>query len=399
MHFAEYRLGICYYNNNTYFHVFSSVQLKTYTLKRGSVVIDGLDTEASSLQGYVSFFNDSDFRVIESNTNYTENLVLLIIGLIALATFITIATPLLINARYEYLYNLARETGTNAIFVIWATIIVCSISTISILGVDVYYLYIERLMMPNVPSRWIYYFALALTGVFLLFDLLLVLGIKKKKDFPLPYVLNILFCQSCCQNTILIQTLAIWFSIIFMQLVSFHMTFIFLAFVASPVQTGSTLLLFITGLLSGISLTTLFLAAFQKRKLLVETLRKHLVRIYLLKVLYLILFICILVFTIFFATCFIRITIYVGDVQSGGIPSLIASLAPSALLAGMGFLGKRVLETYVPRDAKKSKDYSPMDDLQSDSVIDGSDKGSNSAEPSALRHRVEDNIAQDEHMV
>ena len=374
------------------------MQLKTYALKRESVIRDGLDTDASGLQGYVSFFNDSDFRVIGSNTNYTTNLFLLIFGLIALATFITIATPLLINAQYETLYNLASEEHTNAVFVIWATAIICFMTTIGILAVDVYFLYIERLMMPNVPARWIYYLAITLTVVFLLFDLLLVLGIKKKKDFPMPHVLIIVFCQSYIRNTILAQTLAMWSAIVFMQLASFHLTFIFLAFVAATVQTGSTLLLFITGLLSAISLTTLFLAAFQKRKALVETQRKYLVRSYLLKVLYLILFICILMFTIFFSTCFIRITIYVGDIQSGGIPSLIATLAPSALLAGMGFLGKRVLEKYVPRDDKNSSKYSSMENVESDSVTEGTDKASHSEQSLTRRHRVEDKT-QDEHMV
>ena len=98
--------------------------------------------------------------------------------------------------------------------------------------------------------------------------------VKKQKDFPLPYMLQILFCQSCCQGTVVVQTLASWFAIVFMQLIAFHLTFIFLAFVASPVQTISTLLLFVTGIFSGISITTLFLAAFQKRNIPIMTLKE-----------------------------------------------------------------------------------------------------------------------------
>ena len=309
--------------------------------------------------------------MIGFDTNYRENLFLLIFGLIALAAFITIATPLLINAQYESLYRLAIDQHTNMIFLIWATVIICFMATISILVTDVYFLFIERLMMDNVPARWIYYFAMVLIVIFLFLDLLLVCMVKKEKDFPLPYVLQFIFCQHCCQNTIFAQTLAIWFAIMFMQLGSFHLTFIFWAFVASPVQTGSTLLLFITGIVSGISLTTLFLAVFQKRKSPVSTAtqRKSIARVYLLKSLYLILFILVLAFTIFFATCFIRITIYVGDVQSGGIPSLITSLAPSALLAGMGFLGKRVLEKYVPRDTVKKDSEEAEKSVASDPVV------------------------------
>ena len=340
------------------------LQLKVYALKRRIIVEEGLDTEISDRQGYASFYNKTDYFVIGYDTNYKENMFLLIIGLIALSTFITIATPLLLNAQYSTLHRLANEDHTNALFLIWATVIICSIATVAVITVDVYYLFIERLSgSEKVPAEWLYYLAIVLSFAFIFFDLILASLVKKQKDFPLPYMLQILFCQSCCQGTIVIQTLASWSAIVFMQLIAFHLTFIFLAFVASPVRTVSTLLLFVTGILSGISITTLFLAAFQKRNIPIVTLKEksRLARTYLLKSLYLILFICILVFTIFFATCFIRVTIYVGDVQSGGIPALFASLAPSALLGGMGYLGKQVLEKYVPRGKVKTEEENDED--------------------------------------
>ena len=338
--------------------------MKVYALKRRIIVEEGLDTDISDRQGYASFYNKTDYFVIGYDTNYKENMFLLIIGLIALSTFITIATPLLLNAQYSTLHRLANEDHTNALFLIWATVIICSIATVAVITVDVYYLFIERLSgSEKVPAEWLYYLAIVLTFAFLVFDLILASFVKKQKDFPLPYMLQILFCQSCCQGTIMVQTLAVWFAIVFMQLIAFHLTFIFLAFVASPVRTVSTLLLFVTGILSGISITTLFLAAFQKRNIPIVTFKEksRLARTYLLKSLYLILFICILVFTIFFATCFIRVTIYVGDVQSGGIPALFASLAPSALLGGMGYLGKQVLEKYVPRGKVKTEEENDED--------------------------------------
>ena len=380
------------------------IQLKVYAYKRKSVEDQGLDI--GDQQGYVSFFNDTDFRVIGYDTNYTENLFLLIFGLVALASFITTATPLLINAQYDSIYKLAGEQHKHTIFLIWATAIVCFGVTITILVIDVYLLFIERLMIPNIPARWIYYLSIAMTGVFLLFDLLLTIFVKKKKDFPLPYLLKLVFCQTCCKSTIVAQTLAIWSAIVFMQLASFHLTFIFLAFVASPVQTGSTFLLFVTGLLSGISLTTLFLAVFQKRlsPIMTTAQKKLITHSYFLKSLYFLLFIFILVFTLFFATCFIRITIYVGDIQSGGIPSLIATLAPSALLAGMGYLGKKVLENYVPRGAIKKDNTgesigsdSPPNDV-TDDVTNTSSTGGSTTELTSLRQRS-DKIVDEHNMV
>ena len=325
------------------------LQLKIYAVTRKRAVEEGLERDISNLQGYASFFDKTDFFVIGYNTNYKENMFLLIFGLIALATFITMATPLVLNAQYDTLYKLAKEKESNALFVIWAGVVVYITATVIVLIVDINFLFVQRLR-ESVPALWLYYLGIVSLIAFLIFDLMLTVFVKKEGDFPLPYVLELLCCQAnplCKKNTVLIQTVAIWLGIVFMQLVAFHMTFIFLAFVASPVQTGSTVLLFITGIFSAISIVTLFLAAFQKRDSAKANNKKcqH-VLFYLQRLLYLLLFMCVLIFAILFATCFIRITIYVGDIQSGGIPALFASLAPSALLGGMGYVGKKVLENY-----------------------------------------------------
>ena len=174
--------------------------MKVYALKRRIIVEEGLDTDISDRQGYASFYNKTDYFVIGYDTNYKENMFLLIIGLIALSTFITIATPLLLNAQYSTLHRLANEDHTNALFLIWATVIICSIATVAVITVDVYYLFIERLSgSEKVPAEWLYYLAIVLTFAFLVFDLILASFVKKQKDFPLPYMLQILFCQSCCQ--------------------------------------------------------------------------------------------------------------------------------------------------------------------------------------------------------
>ena len=351
---------------------------------------EGLGEDISNLQGYASFYNESDYFVIGYDTSYQENMFLLIFGLIALATFITIATPLLLNAQYDTLYKLANQEQSNALFVIWAGVIVYITATIIVLTVDIYFLFAQRLS-GSVPAVWPYYLAMFLTIAFMIFDLILTIFVKKKRDFPLPYVLHLVCCQAdffCRKNTILIQTVAIWLGIVFVQLVAFHMTFIFLAFVASPVQTGSTVLLFITAIFSAISIVTLFLAAFQKQDSLAVNKRFHHPRFYLQKLLYLVLFICVLIFTIFFATCFIRITIYVGDIQSGGIPALFASLAPSALLGGMGYVGKKVLENYVPRGKVKTEDNAvaaPHSSMSSIDVTTGAEERSQAGQTLSQR--------------
>ena len=280
-------------------------------------------------------------------------MILLVIGLIALGTFITIATPLLLNEKYSTLYKLAYRDNTNHLFVIWATVIVLSIASVVIVGVDIYFLFFEPLTSSQY-AVWPYYLAVACSMVFTILDLLLVNFVRKQRYFPLPYCLEMIFCctRACCKgSTVVLQILAMWVVTIFMQLVAFHLTFVFLAFVASPVQTGSTFLLFATGVLSTISVVTLLLASIQNNFSpdMTEVQRKRKFHTLCFKSLHLIPFASLLVFTVFFATCYVRVTISMGDVQSGGIPTLIASLAPAALLGVMGYLGRHVLVRYVPR--------------------------------------------------
>ena len=332
-------------------------QLKVYAFKGQSIQTGGLEAE---LQGYARFFNYTEYKVIGDidDTKYKVNQGLVVAGLIAQGVFVTIGTPLLLNAQYPTLYQLANDDHMNALF-IWATAVCCFIATVIIFTVDVYFFFIDRtgILMPFTSETIpLYALGVVLITGFIVINFIVAGFLEKKKDFPVPFMLQIVFRRSC-NNKSVIQTLAIWFVISFILMITFHLPFIFLAFVASPVQTGSTLLLYATGVFSAISLTTLFFATFQNRNdpLVSKTQKKHLSRTYLLKSLYLTLFICILVFTIFFAICFVRITIYVGDVQSSGIPALIARLAPSVLLGGMGYLGKQVLEKYVPRGKVKMK--------------------------------------------
>ena len=307
----------------------------------------------AEVQGYTSYFNKTEFIVIGFDKSFQKSTLLLVIGLIALAIFTTIATPLLLQQKYITLYRFAQKEHTNHLFVIWAAVIVCFIANVIILTLDIYFLLAQH-MINSEYAAWPSYLAIGCAVPFVILNLLLVVFIQKRKDFPLPYVVSLICCNTgvCFKgSTVVIQTLAMWVVTIFMQLVAFHLTFIFLAFVASPVQTGSSFLLFATGVLSTISIVTLFLASVQSNFSLsmTDTQKKRFFHSICLRSFRLVPFFSLLVFTIFFATCFIRVTIYVGDYQSGGIPSLFASLAPAILLGTMGYFGRHVLIKYVPR--------------------------------------------------
>ena len=316
------------------------IQLKSYTIRRKTSINEGIEEQ---YQGYSSYFNPSvsDFIVIGYNADYNGNALLLIFSLVALAIFVTIGTPLLIRAHYKALYIHAKEKDSNYIFALWAVTVVAAIVVIVIVTIDIYVLFIQRLS-DGVPSVWQYYVGMSFIVLFFILDLILAMSVKKKSDFPLPYILKLMFCQNngCCSGTNVPQTLAIWFTIMATQILTFHVAFIFLALIANPVQTISTNLLYIAALFCTVSLVTLFFVSFQTKSVEGQSKFQYIIQ----HVLYIILFLCVLAFLILFTTCFLRVTVYVGDTESGGLPGLFASLAPSIFLGALGFLIKKVLE-------------------------------------------------------
>jgi hypothetical protein len=327
-----------------------TVNLKIYASQRKS---GGSVPQQRNIQGYSSFYNKSDYGVIGQNTNYQTSLIFLVIGLVALSTFITITIPILLNEKYCTLYKLAQRESTNHLFAIWATVIVFFISIVMMIGMDIIFFF-TRPFSSAQGSVWPHYVAIGVLVFLSVLDLALVICVKKRRDFPLPYALKIVcFCTGvCCNgNTIVLQTMAMWVVTTFVHLACFHLNFIFLAFVASPVQTGSTFLILFAGLLSLISIVTLLLATIQNNfsPEATELRKKRPFHMLIFKSLRLIPFFSLLIFTILFATSYVRVTIRVGDVQSGGIPTLLASVAPAVLLAVMGYIGRHVLVRYVPR--------------------------------------------------
>jgi hypothetical protein len=330
----------------------------------------------TSAQGYVSYFNEStsEHIVVDFNDNFQINMLLLVIGLIALATFMSMATPMLLHEKYPTMYRLAQKEHSNHVFVIWAAVIACGIATVIITIIDVSLVLVERISSNESPV-WPSYIALVGILIFLLVDLLLVIVVKKRRDFPLPYVMKIICCDVGLlmkDSTLVVQTVAMWVVVLFLQLAAFHLTFIFLAFVASPVETGSFFLLYVAGFISTISIIALFLATVQNNFSfdMTSTQKKRFIRSLCLKSARLIPFFCLLVFTIFFATSFVRVTISVGDSETGGIPSLFAAIAPAILLGILGYAGRHILVKYVPRRASVNELPTTISDT--DNVEDGS---------------------------
>ncbi len=311
------------------------MQLRSYATMRSNSLTQGIVDQS---QGYASYFNYSrnDFFVLEFDDDYQGNMHLLVSSLIALAVFVTIAIPLLIYAHYQTMYDWARDEDSTYVFIIWGNATVCMMTVTLVLVVDI--VFVTGKLIDGPPSLWQYILCLALVTVLILFDLVLAVAVPKDTKFSVPRLLNFLRCHG---NTIYLQTVAIWSVVMAVQLISFHACFIFLAFIASPVQAASTALLYVAAIFCGISLVTLFFAVSQKEPQ--ESHQKTLCLSFQ-RLIYVILFLCIIAFVILFSTCFLRITIYVGDFESGGLPALFASIAPSILLGALGVLAERVLK-------------------------------------------------------
>ena len=314
--------------------------MKVYALRRGIALQEGFDT-AQSFQGYSSFYNSSirDFNVLVYATTYQENLYILILALVFLILFIAIAFPAFIILKYKPIRQYAMDSQSSFNDLLWACVIVSFVAVCLILTVDVYYVLITRLSN-DPPEIWAYYLGMIslLTILFGNFTIAISTGCRFfKSSFPLPYILKVFF-HRYKYGGILAQILALWNFTNVLQLLAFHATFIFFGFVAIPIQAASNILLYSATIFFGISTLALFFSTFK------ETNEKIFFKFLLQRTVMIFVFVSFFTFSVLLAFCFLRLTIYVGDAESGGIPGLFSSLAPSLLLAGLGFVAKRMLE-------------------------------------------------------
>ena len=305
---------------------------------------EGFDS-VESYQGYSSFYNDSvnDFSVLIYSTTYRENLYILVVALVCLVSFVAVAFPVFISLKYKMIHQYALDSTLNFSDLLWACVIVSFVAVCLILIVDVYYILITQLTN-DPPEKWAYYLGIILLLIFLFVNLTIAIsiGYKFKSDFPIPYVLKILCCCTCNskKGSVVAQILAVWIFLDASQLLAFHATFIFFGFVASPIQAASNILLYLTTLFFTATVIALFFSTIK------DTRNKVSGRFFVQKAGLMLVFILLFTFSVLLAFCFLRLTIYVGDAESGGIPGLFSSLAPSLLLAGLGFVAKRMLEKH-----------------------------------------------------
>ena len=305
------------------------------------------------LTGYAIYFNMSemDYTIVNRRDDYTATANILYISVIVLEVFCTVGLVVLLYSFLDQLYAVSYNTRwSQTMYFVWACVIVAFICCVAALTFDFIVTLGYRLAEADgLPARAnLYYIAIVVAILAILFDLImaaLLTKIKSKKDFPIPHAIRFICCvnlQCCHGNTLFLEVLAILSTLLATQLLAFHSVFLTLAFMASPVQAGASILFIGACIFCAISILTLFLAVVRKRP---DHLRVT-VKFVVLRVVTVGLFLFLLAFVVLFSYYFLRVTVFSGDSQTGGFTSIVASIIPSVLLAGLGWLAKRMFERY-----------------------------------------------------
>ena len=312
-------------------------------------------------QGYATFCDanadDPGQVVVEHEKLYVESFIATAISLVALVFFTFLAAPILIYQRYDKIYTYAKQKSGNLQnhYLIWSIVTLCTAADyiLGFLGLAYHYLCWSVPHFVISPTVDMFYL-LVIVGCVVIALLNLPIAItvvlkSKKNDFPVPDLIRYITCHCrCCPcagkeniKNYLIQILAVFHVLIALQISCVHTVFVFLAFIARPLPTAMTII-FYAATMFCLATTIMLLYAscdFKKEK-------RNFKESFTLTcsgIIQTFVFICFLFALIFFGITFLRITVFVGDTESGRISSMVGSLLPTLLIAIFGFGAKELL--------------------------------------------------------
>ena len=273
--------------------------------------------------------------------------------MVLLAIFGCVSAPLLLHFQYDYLYNHMKQT-LNAQFLVWAIVVVFAALDHLLSWLPLFYHYLGWARTDwNTRYLRLYWAVILFWSLVCAVDVpvaVLIVYVGKKTDFPVPHLIKMLVrcplcCLRCCtreRRNIFTQVVAIWHSLIAIQIVCFYLVVVFVAFFARPVHTAVLFIFYVAfGFFLITSLMLLFATTQVRKEQITITLG-----IVMPRVLLTLMFILLVFFIGFFAFTFLRITIFVGDAESKQIPGIVGSLIPTAVIAVLGYLARLLLRKY-----------------------------------------------------
>ena len=146
------------------------------------------------------------------------------------------------------------------------------------------------------------------------------------------------------------------------QLLAFHMIYLFLGLIASPTQAISILAFYITASFCLITCITVFLKVVKIHKSTLGGFNQNKCKNFFKQLLGVVLGVLFLGFVASFIAFFLQVVILVGDQGSGQVNAFVGALVPSVILGVLGVAGEKIVEFEGMGEADKKEDIEAVKD-------------------------------------
>ena len=327
----------------------------------------------------------SDFIAYPQNiaSTYFVYKIMIYVSIACLSLFLLLLLPYVMFQSYDGYYDKCKQINEDdeaqpdfefrsfvKIFVIWSVAGLCS-------GMIVFDIILQLFTLGDYVMGgiyggrkrslyWVMYWcAYALVGVIMIFYCVFVgitVYIKRKQDFPVPKIIQILLCcfyvktsEDSKRSNSAFQFFLVLPILVMIQIFAIHAIFIFLALIASPVRVVSTIIAYCTGAaLAVIALANLMstLEPSNPNDSWTSIMnRKRICRIMGTTIAFFLL----LFFVILFSIAYLQISLTLGNFDQEGLSGLFAALIPSVLFAGIAWMTDKVFRQYEEEKKEERK--------------------------------------------
>ena len=276
--------------------------------------------------------------VVEFEDQYVDNLIFAGTTMILLAIVACIGAPLIIYHQYNRIYVFMKLTE-NSQFLVWAIVTVFIFTDHLLTWIPLFYNYIGWVRKEwNTQYQPVYWLTIIFWSLVAAVDIpviAVIVRIRNKRNFPVPRLIRVL--SRCCPvqwRNFFMQFVAIFHTVLAIQIFCFYSAMVFVAFIARPIHTVVLFAFF--GVFIFFLVTSLMLLFARTEDINIIKSKCSRTLLTILAVLTYILFVF---FICFYAFTFLRLTIFVGDTNLPNL-RLPVYLLPTAIITILGVLAK-----------------------------------------------------------